>query len=163
MLITARTLYRCDVKTEDITGLVGTLNVDWRLAMIAADTSSAVLFASSANLRVLGSVDQWDALNRGKRFGIAKLDFRGPNRASNMHPIVVCSPLQGFARVDGSVQLLLLLPIVFGSLDGILSLLAFTLTLLFGLLLMGILGWPYKIMLRFFNRAKDALVALQKC
>lgn len=163
MLIPARTLHRCDVETEDITGLVGTLDVDWRLAMIAADTSSAILLASSANLRVLGTVDQWDALNRGKRFGIAKLDLRSPNRASDMHPIVVCSPLQGFARVGRSVHLLLLLPIVFGSLDSIFPLLALTLTLLFGLLFVGILGWPYKIMLRLFNRAKDALVALQQC
>ena len=77
-----------------------------------------------------------------------------------MDPVVICSTLQWFSRVDGLIKLLLFLPKVIGDLQSVLSFDSITFALFFGLLLVGDLWGLHKILLGMFHWAEHAFVLL---
>lgn len=78
-----------------------------------------------------------------------------------MHPVVVCSALQSFARAKWSVEIFLLLPIEVKSLAGLLDLqsLTFAVFLCHLLFVVGELGLLYQYMFSVLDRTQYAFVA----
>jgi len=97
---------------------------------LTGDASTPLLVAGVAYFVVLGSCDGGNAFARLQCFGAPKLDLGGPDGAGDMNPVVICRPLERFARVDGPVEVLLPLAIVLSCLSCLLNLHPFTLTIL---------------------------------
>lgn len=99
-------------------------------AVVAGDTSATFVTTGLTNLIVSRTRDRGDTLRRAQSLCLAKLDFWCPYRASNMDPVVVCCPLEGFSRIDWAIRLFLPLPVEVCGLLGLFTLESFTLLLL---------------------------------
>jgi hypothetical protein len=138
------------------------LDMDRGVAMVALHARSVVSFADLAHLGVFCPWNQGDGLARTEGLGVSKLDLGREHGTGDVHPVVVGRPLQGFARVDGAVHLLLLLAVVISRALGVLAFHPLPLPVLLSLFLMriGDLGVLHKVVCRILDRAKDTLVVL---
>lgn len=118
--------------------------------------------AGSADLIISAPRDRGDSFGGLHGFRIAELDFRRPDSAGNMYPVIVSRTLQRLSRVHGAIQLLLLLAIVFSSLAGLLDLQPLPLSVLLCHLLLVMSQFRHvdKVVLSVLDRAQDAFVLL---
>lgn len=100
--VPSRALDWSDIKSETIAGLESTTNVELGIATteMAGNAGPLVGLADLADFPVPVSWDQPKALCWLEFFGVAELDFRRPDCAHNMHPVVAHSPLQRLPRTD---------------------------------------------------------------
>lgn len=160
VLIAPRALDRRDVKTQSITCLVSTLDVDRSAALVARHTSSSVSLASLANLGKLRPRDRGNSFSRTQRLCATELDLRCPDRACDVHPIVIGRALQGLARVDRPIHLLLLLAVKVGRFLRIFALHSVSFSFLLRFLLVRDFRRLDKVMVGILMWAKHALVVL---
>jgi hypothetical protein len=161
-LIPPGPLDRRDVEAQNIASLAGTLHVNGGVAMMAVHARSSVRLADLAHFCVPCPRDEGDALAGTEGLGIPKLDLRCPDRAADVYPVVVRCPLQGLARVDRAVHLLLLLAVIVSRFLGILAFHALAFALLLRLLFVGVgdLRRLDKVVWRILDGAKDTFVML---
>lgn len=161
VLISSRSLYRCDVESHGAVGLASTLDMKRSTAVMARYAGAAPLMTDSANFLVFGSRNGRDPFAWLERLRVAKLDLGSEDRAGHMDPIVVGGLLQRFPGNDRSSELLLSFSIELGCFHGLFFLLSLALTLFLGLLLVRDLRRLYKIMLRVFHWAQNTFVVLE--
>lgn len=132
---------------------------------MAGDTRAINFVAELASLLVSSLGNRRDALRRLQCLGVSKLDLGSPDSASNVNPVVVCSPLQRLSRVDGTVQILLSFTVIVCRFTCLLDLefLAFTVLLRHLLLVMCELWKLNEIPLGFFDGTQNAFVMLNQC
>ena len=161
-LVPARTLDRRHVETEDVAGLMGTLDVHRGVAVMALDTGSLVSPADLAHFRILGPRNQGYAFAGTEGLGVAKLDLGRPDCTGDVNPVVVRGPLQGFAGVEGAIRLLLFLAVVISRALCVLTLQPLALALPLRLLLVRVrdLGRLDKVVHSLLDWAEDTFVVL---
>lgn len=97
--------------------------------LVTRDASTTLLVARLTHFVISGSCDGGNAFAGFQCFGTPKPDLGGPNGACDVNPIVICSPLEWFSRVDGPVEILLPLAVILGCLSCLLNLDSFTFTI----------------------------------
>jgi len=79
-----------------------------------------------------------------------------------MNPVIICGTFERLPRVDGFIQLLLLLAEVIGDLLSVFALYSITLAVLLGFFLVRQLGRLNKVLFGVLYRAEFAFILLQK-
>jgi hypothetical protein len=113
VLVSFRAFNWRDLKSKDVILLSSTLNMEGKAALLTKDTGAASIVASHTGLVISCSWDGRYSFRGHQRFCVAESDLRSPYGTSYVYPVVVGCPLQGFTRVNRSVQLFLLFAIKF--------------------------------------------------
>jgi hypothetical protein len=158
--VSSRIFDRRNVKPGLIPSLERTPDVEARVAtaVVARHTSSLVRLADLTRIAVSVGRDKPKTLGRLEFLCIAKLDFRRPDCAANMDPVIASSSFEGLPRTDRLAHGFLSLAV---KLDGVgyqpaLKFLLLTVSL--RLLLVCRLRRFHQLMLSPGHRTKDAFV-----
>lgn len=161
VLVSSRTLDRCDIKSKSVTVLMCTLDMNGSTAVVASHAGTTLRLAGFAHLLVPSAGNRRDALARLECLCVSKFDLGGKDGAGDMNPVFVCRLLQRLSRVDRSAEVFLPFPVELSCLHGHLLFLSLSLAFLLCLFLMRDLGRLHEVMNGGLDRTEDTLVVLK--